>query len=154
MEPVDMIKFHSRVWAARVLIGLVMIFNIQCAVVFLAWPDKFAPGFQLSGDVGTGVVRGFGLLFLMWNVPYVFACYHPTRNKISLFEAVVMQTIGLAGEILLLVTFPNGNDGLAETISRFIIFDSFGLLALCLAAWITRRPLFPDQRSALINNQM
>jgi hypothetical protein len=150
MEPDLKINLRSRVWAARILIGLVFLFNIQCAVVFLVWPENFVPGFQLSGVAGTGVIRGFGLLFLMWNVPYFFACYHPTRNRVSLIEAVVMQSIGLAGEILILATFPKGYEILAGTISRFIWFDSFGLFALCLALWITRQTISPDQRSGVV----
>jgi hypothetical protein len=80
---------------ARVLISLVILVNLQCAVLFLVGPVRYAPGFQLSGEVGGAVVRGFGVLFLMWNVPYFVALWHPVRHWISLLEAVAMQFIGL-----------------------------------------------------------
>lgn len=122
------------VWFSRLLIGLVFFFNVQCAVVFLIWPDAFSPGFGLTGAIGAGVVRGMGILFLMWNVPYGVALTDPLRRRNSLMEAVAMQVIGLVGETLLLATFPPGYDLIRATMERFILFDGFGLVALLLAA--------------------
>jgi len=125
------------IWAARILIGLVLFFNVQCALLFLISPESFAPGFELQGTVGAGMVRALGILFLMWNVPYVVAGTQPVRWRISLYEAVAMQAIGLVGESLLMATFPSGHVAIRETVSRFIVFDGSGLLLLVLALVLT-----------------
>lgn len=125
------------VWAARILIGLVLFFNVQCALLFLIFPDRFSPGFELQGAVGAGMVRALGILFLMWNVPYVVAAAQPVRWRISLYEAIAMQAIGLMGESLLLVTFPQGHAAIRETVIRFIVFDGTGLVFLLLALVLT-----------------
>ena len=127
-----------RIWAARALIGLVLFFNLQCAMLFLVSPDLYASGFELSGISGDAVVRGMGLLFLMWNVPYLVALSHPARRRISLWEATAMQWIGFTGEILLLIGLPAGHETLRTTALRFIIFDGGGLLALFGALWVSR----------------
>ncbi len=125
------------VWAARILIGLVLFFNVQCALLFLIFPDRFSPGFELQGAVGAGMVRALGILFLMWNVPYVVAAAQPVRWRISLYEAIAMQAIGLMGESLLLVTFPQDHAAIRETVIRFIVFDGTGLVFLLLALVLT-----------------
>lgn len=125
------------VWAARILIGLVLFFNVQCALLFLIFPDRFSPGFELQGAVGAGMVRALGILFLMWNVPYVVAAAQPVRWRISLYEAIAMQAIGLMGESILLVTFPQGHAAIRETVIRFIVFDGTGLVFLLLALVLT-----------------
>ncbi len=127
------------VWASRALIGLVLFFNVQCAVVFLISPQAFAPGFELQGVVGDAMVRGMGILFLMWNVPYVLAVIDPVRFRVSLYEAVVMQAIGAIGESILLATFPEGHAAIRASVGRFIVFDGGGLVLLLLALLITRR---------------
>lgn len=127
-----------RIWISRWLIGVVFFFNVQCALAFLIAPAVYAPGFELSGAVGEGMVRGMGLLFLMWNVPYAAALIDPLRRRWSLYEAVVMQAIGFGGETLLRVTFPPGHPVIADAIARFMGFDGAGLLALLLAVWLTR----------------
>lgn len=125
-----------RLWLARLLIGLVLMVNVQCAFVFIAWPAQYAPGFGLQGVAGDAVVRGFGVLFLMWNVPYVLALVHPRRQRVSLFEALAMQTIGLVGESLIWQNLPVDFVEIRYSVLRFIIFDGAGLLALCLATWV------------------
>ncbi len=127
-----------KVWFARLLIWVVLFLNVQCALVFLLVPEAYAPGFEMSGAVGVGMVRGMGILFLMWNVPYAAAAIDPARRRFSLFEAVTMQAIGFVGESLLLATFPSGHVLIQATLTRFILFDGFGLLALLLAAWLIR----------------
>jgi len=124
---------------ARAFIGIVILWNVQCAVVFLLWPERFAPGFQLEGAAGEAMVQGMGVLFLMWNVPYAVALWNPVRYRISLYEAVAMQAIGLVGEILILVSLPQGYALAAQSITRFIYFDGAGLLSLLVAVWVTRR---------------
>lgn len=127
-------KESLRIWAARLLIGAVLAANLQAAVLFLAWPEAYAPAFELSGAPGEGLLRGLGLLFLMWNVPYAVAFSHPLRQRTALFEALAMQAIGFFGETLLLLTFPPGHPQLAESVGRFIVCDGIGLAALIIAA--------------------
>ncbi len=129
---------NLRTWIGRSLIGLVLLFNVQCALTFIIAPEVYAPGFELSGAVGAGMVRGLGILFLMWNVPYMMATVDPVRRRISLYEALAMQTIGFTGETFLLATFPPGHALIQASVGRFILFDGSGLLALLLAAWLTR----------------
>ncbi|MBE0698458.1 MAG: hypothetical protein IH586_16195 [Anaerolineaceae bacterium] len=93
-------------------------------------------GFELSGEVGKSIVRGLGLLFLMWNVPYFFALLNPVKNRLSLYEAVLMQAIGFVGESILLRSVSAEHAVIQTTVYRFIVFDGAGLAALILAAWI------------------
>ena len=103
-----------RLWLARLLIAYVLVVNLQAAVLFLIQPEAYAPGFELSGAAGEGMLRGMGLLFLMWNVPYAVALSHPLKRRVSLIEALVMQAIGVFGETLLLLSFPPGHPALVE----------------------------------------
>jgi hypothetical protein len=140
----------QKTWLARLLIGLVFFFNVQCAVVFLAVPQLYAPSFELSGPPGEGMVRALGLLFLMWNVPYAVALWNPVRRRTALYEALVMQAIGVAGETLLLLTFPAGHAAIQGSVQRFILFDGSGLVLLILATWVTsaiRRHPYPPTDS-------
>lgn len=124
-----------RIWPARLLIGIVFFFNVQCALAFLIAPQNYAPAFELSGAPGAGMVRGMGILFLMWNVPYAAALWQPMRHFFSLTEAVVMQTIGLVGETLIWLNLPVVHASARGSILRFIWFDGGGLVLL-LAAWV------------------
>ena len=128
-----------RLWISRVLIGAVILWNVQCAIAFLAAPGTYAPGVELAGPAGEAMVRGLGVLFLMWNVPYVVALLHPVRHRTSLYEAVAMQTIGLAGESLILWSLGAGHPAVSSTVLRFIAFDGAGLMLLALAVWMTHR---------------
>jgi hypothetical protein len=129
----------SKVWIARLLIGIVLLWNVQCAVAFLVTPGAYAGGFELSGASGEGMIRGMGILFLMWNVPYAVALLDPLRHRISLIEAVIMQAIGFAGETLLLLAFPDGHPAVHASLVRFIAFDGAGLLALLIALLLIRK---------------
>ena len=92
---------------ARGLIGLVILWNLQAALVFLVWPERYAAAFELGGDAGVAAaLRGIGVLFLMWNVPYLVALWHPVRHRISLYEALAMQTIALVGEAIIFLALP------------------------------------------------
>jgi len=124
---------------ARILIGVVILFNLQAAAVFLLWPERYISGFELRGAVGEAMLRGLGVLFVMWNVPYVVALWHPVRHRISLYEALAMQTIGMVGESIIYLSLPAIHDLLRASIVRFIGFDTLGLVLLAVAAWITRR---------------
>jgi hypothetical protein len=121
---------------ARLLIGAVFVMNVQCAVLFLLQPGVFAPGFELSGAVGEAALRGMGVLFLMWNVPYAVALWHPVKQRTALLEAVAMQAIGLAGEVFVRSQLPVEHALARFSLGRFILFDAMGLLALLAAAWL------------------
>ena len=133
-----MLSVSQKTWLARLLIGLVFFFNVQCAIAFLAAPQLYAASFELNGPPGEGMLRGLGLLFLMWNVPYAVALWNPARQRTSLYEAIVMQAIGVIGETLLLATFPAGagHAAIGASVGRFIIFDGSGLILLVLAAFL------------------
>lgn len=125
---------------SQLLVGVVFAWNLQCAVAFLFWPAVFAPGFELAGAVGEAVLRGMGVLFLMWNVPYGAAMWHPVRHRLALLEALVMQTIGLVGESWIFTTLSASEHAVArQSLARFIAFDALGLASLVLAAWFSRK---------------
>jgi len=126
------------IWIGRLLIGAVFLMNLQAVIHFLWRPENFAPSFELGGEVGVATIRGIGILFLMWNVPYFVALLNPVKYRVSLYEALAMQSIGVVGESILLLTLPSGHPTLESSIMRFVIFDSLGLLALLLAVWVTR----------------
>jgi hypothetical protein len=83
---------------ARTMIAVVLLVNVWCALAFLIKPGDYAGGFELSGALGEAMLRGLGVLFLMWNVPYAVALWHPILHRVSLLEALAMQAIGLVGE--------------------------------------------------------
>ena len=124
---------------ARVLIAVVFLINVQCAAAFLLVPGKYTSSFELSGAMGEAVLRSLGVLFLMWNVPYAVALWHPIRHRLALFEAVVMQAIGLVGETIIYQSLPVAHTVARGSLMRFILFDGLGLLALAVAAWLTRK---------------
>ena len=119
-----------RLWAARLLIAVVVGWNLECALVFCLNPGVFAPGFELTGIPGAAAVRGFAVLFVMWNIPYLVALWHPRRHRLSLWEALVMQTAGVIGESLILFSLPSGHVLLHASLLRFITFDAAGMVAL------------------------
>jgi hypothetical protein len=129
--------FPLRLWLSRLLIAYVLFVNVQAAALFLLQPEVYAPGFELSGDAGAGMLRGMGLLFLMWNVPYAVALSHPVQRRISLYEAIVMQAIGLFGETVILFGLPPAHPALVDSVGRFILFDGIGLAALVVALFLT-----------------
>jgi len=134
-------RFDGRLWLARLLIAAVIAWNLQAAFIFLANPDAYAPAFELSGIPGAAAVRGIAVLFVMWNVPYLVACWQPRRYRLSLWEALVMQALGVLGETFILLSLPAGHTLLADSILRFIAFDAAGLPALGAALLLTRPPM-------------
>ena len=135
---------------ARLAITLVVGWNIQCSIAFLFWPDRFTAGFELSGAPGAAAVRGVGLLFLMWNIPYIVALIHPVHHRISLYEATAMQAIGLLGEMLILISLPPGHNILTASLMRFIAFDGAGLVLLLLAIWFVHRAALPGASNRML----
>jgi hypothetical protein len=128
-------------WLPRALIAIVLLWNLQCAAVFLVDPASYLSIFELAGVPGQTAIRGIGILFLMWNVPYAVAAWHPVRHRTSLQETLAMQAIGLAGEGALWLMLPPAHADVRLSILRFICFDAAGLVLL-LAAWsLVRRRL-------------
>jgi hypothetical protein len=127
-----------RDWVARLLIAVVVAWNLECALVFWFNPGVFAPGFELAGIPGAAAVRGFAVLFLMWNIPYLVALWHPQRHRLSLWEALAMQTLGVIGESLILFSLPAGHIILHASLLRFIAFDASGVVALLMAVLLAR----------------
>jgi hypothetical protein len=130
----------TRIWIVRLLIGFVTAWNLQAAFAFIFTPSGFARAYELSDIPGEAAIRGFGVLFLMWNVPYLFALKDPIRYSQALTFALLMQFIGLIGEIYIYFTLPTGHSVLESSILRFIIFDGAGLALLAMAYWIERIP--------------
>ncbi len=134
--------FDSSLWLARLVLTVVFFFNVSCALAFIARPEAYAPGFEVSGIPGEALVRGMGFLFLMWNVTYPLAIWNPWRYRWLFLIIIVQQAIGLAGETWMLLTLPPGHTPLAATGRRFIAFDGGGFVAMLIAftlMWLTER---------------
>ena len=129
-----------KLWVARLLIAAVLGWNLQAAIFLLANPAQSAKAFQLTGVPGEAAVIGVAILFLMWQVPYLFALVHPLRFKLSLIQALIMQAIGLLGESLLLSRISPDYPSLRVSITRFVIFDAIGLLLLRTALLVITWP--------------
>ncbi len=126
------------VWISRLLIGLVTAWNLQAAFAFIFTPGGFVSAYELSGIPGEAAIRGFGVLFLMWNVPYLFALKDPVRYRLALTLSLLMQLTGLIGETYIYFTLPAEHTMLGSSILRFIAFDGVGLILLVIA-WIIGR---------------
>ncbi len=136
-------KSNVLIWVSRTLICAVTFSNLLAAFQFMLRPNIYAPGFELQGESGTAAIQGMGLLFLMWNVPYIVALLHPFKHSISLIEAVAMQTIGVVGESVLLFQLQGNHPLIRASVTRFIFFDGGGLVLLLAAFgcvwWMRRR---------------
>ncbi|KPL81082.1 hypothetical protein ADN00_00700 [Ornatilinea apprima] len=129
---------NRKLFLARVLVSLVLFLNLQAAVFFFIFPQRFVPSFQLSGDTGPFVIQSMGVLFLMWTVPYFFAAINPIKYQVALVQAVIMQIIGVAGESLIYLHLPEKLTILKLSLQRFILFDSAGVLLLITAFLLVR----------------
>ncbi|HOA21112.1 MAG TPA: hypothetical protein PKL82_01320 [Anaerolineaceae bacterium] len=133
MNPRSEAAANSRNWIARALIAVVLGLNLQAAISYLLNPQAYSAFFELNGVPGSAAVAGVGILYLMWQVPYVFALSNPMLRKTSLIEATIMQTIGLIGETWLLGRINDSYLVLRSSIIRYIIFDAAGLALLAAA---------------------
>lgn len=120
-------------WLSRAAVAAVFAVNIDCALSFIAAPERYTGGFELADIPGAAAVRGLGIAFLMWNATYPLVIWQPSRH-LALFGVVLaQQAIGLAGEAWLLGTLPPGHDALVSSIMRFIVFDGAGLALMAAA---------------------
>jgi hypothetical protein len=126
-------------WLARLAVGLVFLFNVECALAFIIRPASYSPSFEVSGVPGDVLVRGIGILFLMWNATYPPVLVKPDRNIILFGVILAQQVIGLMGESWMWLTLPEGHSTLRATAQRFVLFDGTGLIAMGLAYWFLRR---------------
>jgi hypothetical protein len=127
MSDHEIFSHYSRLQLSRAAVGIVLFLNIQCAVQFLASPQitRRVLNFQ---EHGRNSYSRYGNL-----IPYVecalcFCLNPPVKYRISYFQAVIMQFIGLLGETFLWIVIPSENALIAANISRFIIFDGTGLV--------------------------
>jgi hypothetical protein len=134
-------RFDWRVWLSRLLIAIVIAWNLQAALTFFIFPEAYSPAFELSGVSGTAAMQGVAVLFVMWNVPYLVACWQPRGQRLSLWEALAMQVVGVLGETIILTGLPPGHSLLAASLLRFIAFDTAGLPLLGAALLLTRGSL-------------
>lgn len=139
-------------WISRGCIAIVFLANVQCAVAFIILPDSYVPQYELTDTAGIATIQAIGILFLMWNVPYAVALWHPIRHRTSLWEAVIMQAIGVIGESIILVSLPESRVVLRSSIERFLWFDGLGLVLLLLAIKMVYNPFHSFLRGLPTHN--
>ncbi len=140
-------KPDLRLWLVRLPIFIVTAWNLQAALTFIFNPAAYTAGFELSGVPGEVALRGMGVLFLMWNVPYLVALWHPLRYRLALALAFVMQGIGVIGERIILGGLPPGYPVLRSSLDRFIAFDIAGWMFLLAALVVIELWSRPRHRS-------
>lgn len=129
----------GRRWLARAALIAVLLANLSAAIPYVARPSDYVAAYELAGAPGEAVVRGLGILFLMWAVPFIPAILQPVQNRVAFMCVLAMQIIGLAGESLMLAALPPGHEALSATGRRFIAFDGAGLVLLSLGYLVTQR---------------
>jgi len=129
----------TRAMWGRLAVGLVLVANLTAAIPYVIDPAAYAGAFELSGVPGAAMVRGLGILFLMWNVTYLPVIIDPLRQRTLFVVVLVQQVIGLAGEIWIVASLPAAHATLAAAGLNFIVFDGAGLALLVLAFALTRR---------------
>lgn len=129
----------SLLWLARFVVGAVFVINVSCALAFLLRPDRYAPGFELTGVQGRIMVQAMGILFLIWNATYPLVVINPHRYRTLFAVVLAQQTIGVLGETWLLASLPVGHPSLWATGVRFIVFDGVGLLGMGILFWLLGR---------------
>lgn len=131
----------KKVWAARLLVAVVFIVNVQCALEFIVWPGAYTAAYQVEGASAEVMVRTVGICFLMWNATYPPVIVRPQRFRVLFGIMLAQQTIGLVGESALLLTLGPGLQQLAASITRFVAFDAAGLVLLTAAFLLTAKRL-------------
>lgn len=129
----------GKLWAARIAVALVLAANLSAAVPYVLSPGRYAAAFELSGVAGAAMVRGLGVLFLMWCAAYVPVIACPDRHPALFGVILVQQVIGLAGEGWIAASLPPGHAALSATGLRYMTFDGVGLALLVLAFMLVRR---------------
>lgn len=136
-----------KVWIVRLLVAIVIFINLQAAVQYLLNPNAYSGAFELEGIPGMAAVMGVGILYVMWQVPYVFAAINPIAHRLSMTEAVLMQSIGLLGETWLRSRIPAEHTILRNSILRYIFFDAGGLVLLIIAWFLVKGNVIAQQKA-------
>lgn len=131
-------QYLVALWISRLVVGIVFFFNVTCALAFVTKPDQYTAAFEVSGVPGRVLVRGIGMLFLMWNVTYPLVLARPDRHRTLFAVILVQQAIGLVGETWMWLTLPPGHAALWITGLRFIFFDGAGLVGMGIVFWLLR----------------
>ncbi len=132
-------RYSCFLWTVRLIVGAVFFFNVTCALAFIARPEEYTPAFEVSGLPGKTLVRGMGILFLMWNATYPPVLVRPDRQRTLFAVILAQQAIGVIGETAMWATLPPGHPALWATGLRFVLFDGAGLVAMGLAfGWMSR----------------
>jgi hypothetical protein len=145
-------KFDLPLWIARLLIAIVTCWNLECALVFLTHPGVYAGAFELVGFPGQAAIQGMAILFIMWNIPYLVALWHPQHHKVSLWEAIAMQTTGVLGESYIFISVSTSFTLLHASLARFVLFDAVGILLLIGALLVTPRQIHEGNSNEKINH--
>lgn len=122
---------------SRAVVALVCIWNLTAALPFAIRPSAYLHSFEVAGG-GIGaeaLVRGLGIAFLMWQVPFLPVIWQPNRYRACFLCLLGMQFVGLLGESIMMLTLPAGHAALRATGWRFIIFDGTGLILMSFAYW-------------------
>ena len=125
----------AALWAARAIVITVCVWNLTAAVPFVLNPANYTRSFELA-DCGVGgevLIRGLGIAFLMWQVPFLPVIWHPGWQRTLFLCLLGMQVLGLAGESIMMASLPGEHAPLRATGWRFILFDGAGLLLMGLA---------------------
>ena len=139
MTRVETITSARTLWLARIVVGTVFLINVSCALAFILQPEKYSPGFEVTGVPGSVYVQGLGILFLMWNTTYPLVIYDPILYRAMFAVILIQQVIGVVGETWLWLTMPSGHLPLRATGLRFMLFDGIGLIAMAGAYWLLMR---------------
>ena len=146
--PAEAVQRETRkVWIARLLVAVVIFINLQAAMQYLLNPNAYSGAFELEGIPGMAAVMGVGILYVMWQVPYVFAAINPIAHRLSLPEAVLMQAIGLLGETWLRSRIPVEHTVLRNSILRYIFFDDGGLVLLVVAWTLVNKVVIAQKKA-------
>jgi hypothetical protein len=146
--PAEAVQREARkVWIARLLVAIVIFINLQAALQYLLNPNAYSGAFELEGIPGMAAVMGVGILYVMWQVPYVFAAINPTAHRLSMTEAVLMQAIGLLGETWLRSRIPVEHTVLRNSILRYIVFDAGGLVLLVVAWSLVNKKVIAQKKA-------
>jgi hypothetical protein len=120
---------------------------LTAAIPYVMAPARYVASFEVDGVGGEALVRGLGIVFLMWQVPFVPVVMNPARFRVCLVCLVAMQAIGLAGESWMLAGLPAGHAALRATGWRFVAFDAAGLAILVVAMLVVGRRWAPAGRA-------
>ena len=132
-------KHTMRIWITRLLVLAVFAVNVYCALSFILFPEQSIGAYELTGASGIAAIQGIGFAFLMWNATYPPVIIKPARQRVLFLVIIFQQVIGLVGDAIIYYQLPEVHLVLAESILRFIIFDSAGLVLLILGFFLTRK---------------